>query len=310
MQYTSPIQGSTKIKLRISTPPQIESVCELLRSKIANARTKVIDGHVYDRVTGEYYGEYITTAFTPEPEHYTKGKDAKLGENWFIEDDGTVSHLAPIDNLPQSTDLAPVIELFPQRQAEEVRSSSTRGPKPQVIDNLIATALCILKLEQRPTPWLDDIVFGAIYTGPGVINGKHSVSLADVKKVLRLSIISTAAAATCLLNHERQPMDTRQLQRVVEAARTALRGIALYLERHPEILRSIDVTVDFNKLWKLHDAHPEPAASNEHPMKQQALEMIKSNVPTKTIAKKLAISKNTVKSWSREVQVDDEKGGQ
>lgn len=286
------------------------STFEDLRSKVAEAHTRVIDGHVYNRATGEYYGEYITTAYTPEPTFYIKGTPAKLGENWFTEDDGTVSPLAPLDDLHKSTGLAPVIELFPQELMVEVRSSSTRGPKPQAIENPLAPALCILKFEQRPAPWLDDIVFGAIYTGPGVISGKHSVSLADVKKVLRLSVISTAAAATCLLNHERQPMGTRQLQRVIEAARTALRGIALYLERHPEILQSIDVTVDFNKLWKLHDAHPEPAASNEHPMKQQTLEMIKSNVPTKTIAKELAISKNTVKSWSREVQVDDERGGQ
>ena len=297
------------MKLIATTPPRTNSTFEALRSKVAEAHTRVIESHVFDRVTGEYYGEYITTPYTPEPTHYTRGTPARLGENWFIEDDGTASPLVPIDNRPQSTDLAPVIELFPEKSSVEVRSSPIRGPKPQVIDNLIAPALCILKFEQRPTPWLDDIAFGAIYTGPGLISGKHSVSLADVKKVLRLSVISTATAATCLLNHERQPMSTRQLQRVVEAARTALRGIALYLERHPEILQSIDVTVDFKKLWKPPDTHPEPANCNEHPMKQQALELIKSKAPTKAIARELGISRNTVRGWKQEVNAGSGEGG-
>lgn len=290
------------MKLSATTPPRTDSTFEALRSKVAEAHTRVIESHVFDRMTGEYYGEYITTPYTPEPTHYTRGTPARLGENWFIEDDGTASPLAPIENRPQSTDLAPVIELFPQKPSVEVRSSPIRGPKPQVINNLIAPALCILKFEQRPTPWLDDIAFGAICTGPGLISGKHSVSLADVKKVLRLSVISTATAATCLLNHERQPMSTRQIQRVVEAARTALRGIALHLERHPDILRSIDAQIDFDKFWTSNDDQTKSDAPAQHPKKQQALEMIKVGVPTKTTARKLGISKNTVKKWGHEAQ--------
>ncbi|MNJ57930.1 hypothetical protein D3C77_535410 [compost metagenome] len=133
-----------------------------------------------------------------------------------------------------------------------------------------------------------------------MINGKQSVSLADVKKVLRLPIISTTSAAKSLLNHERQPMCTRQVERVVEAARTALRGIALYLERHPDILMFIDVTVDFEKLWEIPADHSEPAANNEHPMKQQALEMLRSQVPIQTIANRLGVARNTVKKWNGE----------
>jgi hypothetical protein len=297
------------LKLSTTTPTRTDSTFEAFRSKVAEAHTRVVESNVFDWVTGEYYGEYITTPYTPEPTLYTKGTPARLGENWFIEDDGTASPLAPIENRPQSTDLAPVIELFPQKPSVEVRSSPIRGPKPQVISNLIAPALCILKFEQRPTPWLDDIAFGAIYTGPGLINGKHSVSLADVKKVLRLSVISTATAATCLLNHERQPMSTRQLQRVVEAARTALRGVVLHLERHPQILQSIDMQVDFNRLWRRQEVHPESSSSNEHSMKQQALELIRSNTPTKAIARELGISKNTVKVWRKEANTDPEEGG-
>ncbi|WP_409307828.1 helix-turn-helix domain-containing protein [Pseudomonas putida] len=291
-----------------SITPRTESDFETLRSKLSSARTKVIENHVFDRVTGEYYGEYTITPYIPEPSDYTMATPARLVENWFIEDDGTVSPLLVVESYPQSTDLAPVIELCTHEPTVEVRSSSTRGPKPQVIDNPLAAALCIFKFEERPTPWLDEIVFGAINTGPGLINGKHSVSLADVKKVLRLSMISTAEAASCLFNHERQPMGTRQLQRVIEAARTALRGIALYLERHPQILQSIDVQVDYNTLWPPPQTIPARAASKEHPMKQQAMEMLKANVPTRTIANALRVSRNTVKRWKQEPQANNGEG--
>lgn len=204
-----------------------------------------------------------------------------------------------MDSSSQSTELAPMIELRPHEATAEIRPSSSRGRKPQVIDNPLAPALCILKFEQRPTPWLDEIVFGAIYTGPGLINGKHSVSLADVKRVLRLSVISTAEAASCLFNHERQPMGSRQIQRVIEAARTALRGIALHLERNPQILQSIDVQIDFDKLWSTQQAAPANVSTSEHPRKEQALTMIKAKIPNKTIANALGISKNTVKKWKR-----------
>lgn len=204
---------------------------------MALSHTRTIEGNVYDRVTGEYYGEYITNPYIPEPACCVTGALGRLGKNHFIEHDGTISPLTHTYYPNQSVELAPVVILAPTGIGTQTKLRSSAGPKPQVIDNPLAPALCILQLECRATPWLDDIAFGAILTGPGAINGKNSVSLADVKKVLRLSVISTATAASCLFNHERQPMSTRQVQRVIEAARTALRGIALYLERHPRIDR-------------------------------------------------------------------------
>jgi len=196
-----------------------------------------------------------------------------------------------------------VIEIFPQKTTQPKERKTTAGRPPQVIANPLSTALVTLKLEERPTPWLDDIVFGAIYTGPGLVNRKHSVSLADVKRVLRLPAISVAGAASVLLNHNREPMSTRQLQRVIEAARTALGGIAMHLERQPDILRSVDVAIDFDEFWKSRDGQAKPATTREHPMKRRALEMIRAKAATKTIAKVLGISKNTVKSWTEEAGI-------
>lgn len=268
---------------------------------LSKACTRVIENHVYDHVTGEYYGEYIIIPYEPKPMQYAMVKPSKTGKDWFIEEDGSITPLASIESTTQLNELAPVVKLPNSKPMTKAKTNSTCGPKPQVIANPLAPALCIFNFEQRPTPWLDEFVLGAIYTGPGVINGKHSVSLADVKKVLRLSIISTATVASCLFNHQRQPMSTRQLQRVIEAARTALRGIALYLERNPEILRSIDVQIDFDTLWQPQQASVASVASREHPMKQQALSMIEAETPNKTIAKTLGISKNTVKRWKEEL---------
>ncbi|KQQ63605.1 hypothetical protein ASF66_04475 [Pseudomonas sp. Leaf129] len=59
------------------------------------------------------------------------------------------------------------------------------------------------------------------------------------------------------------------------------------------------MSIDFSPLWRS-DENSEQLPCNEHPMRQQALEMIRSKVAVKTIAKRLSISKNTVKSWMPE----------
>ncbi|MNN82548.1 hypothetical protein D3C81_1994900 [compost metagenome] len=69
------------------------------------------------------------------------------------------------------------------------------------------------------------------------------------------------------------------------------------------------MSVEFNKLWGTNDEHSEPANNTEHPSKQAALMMIRSKVHKKTIAKELGISKNTVKKWYREIDMELDTGG-
>jgi len=263
--------------------------------------------HVYNKVTGEYYGEYKISAYIPEPLTYTQAAPISLRERWHIEDDGTV---APIDVAPSQQKYLPCVIEHPAGQLSKPSKQSSLGRNPQHILNPLAAVLCALNLEQHSTPWLDDIAFGAIYTGPGVIKGKQSVALEDVKFVLRLPIITTAAAAERLLNHERKPMSTRQIQRVIEAARIALRGLALYLERHPHIAQALDMAIDFDKLWAKDTDHTELTKNLEHPKKPAAVMMIRSKIHKKTIAKELGISKNTVKKWYREIEIELGTGGQ
>lgn len=286
------------MKTDIATPAQTDCATQQLRMKVSAARTKLLGDHVYDKDTYEYYGRYIKAPFSPEPVIESPGIPSGVKRCWTITEDGS-PHPSE-SNHSEPWHLASVVELFPMEHTKHADLRSQSGRKPQVISNPLASALLILKLEEWPTPWLDDIAFGAIYTGPGVVNGKHSVSLADVKKVLCLPELSVVSAAEQLLNHDRQPMSIRQLQRVIEAARVALRGIALHLERHRDILQSIDATIDFDQFWENQEDHLKSSGSREHPKKQQALEMITSGIPTKTIAKEIGISKNTVKVWKQQ----------
>lgn len=283
-----------------TTPTSSEYPTQQLRIKVASARTTTIGEVIFDKVTYEHYGTYTRTPYLPEPSSEKLGESGGVKGNWYIAEDG--SPLPPECKQAPCEYLAPVVELVPKQRDEHAEQKTKVGKKPQVINNPLATALNSLKLEGWSTPWLDDFAFGAINTGPGVINGKQSVAIADVKKLLRLPELSVAIAAEHLLNHDRLPMGPRQIQRVVEAARTALRGIALHLERHPDILQSIDVEIDFDKFWSSNDDQTKPDAPAQHPKKQQALEMIKAGVPTRTTARELGISKNTVKKWDHEAQ--------
>jgi hypothetical protein len=289
-----------------TTPTSSEYPAQQLRIKVASARTTTIGGIIYDKVTGEYYGEYLRMPYISEPIPDKPVNPSCRENHWCVVEDGSP---LPLECKQRPSEyLAQVVELIPKQRDEQTEQKPRTGKKPQVINNPLAAALSTFRLEERPTPWLDDFAFGAICTGPGVINGKHSVALADVKRLLRLPELSVAAAAEYLLNHDRQPMSTRQLQRVVEAARTALRGIALHLERYPDILRSIDVEIDFDKFWASNDGQSKPDTPAQHPKKQQALEMIRAGVPTKTTAKELGISKNTVKKWDHEAQAAGREG--
>lgn len=157
------------------------------------------------------------------------------------------------------------------------------------------------KVEEIPTPWLDDCIHGAINTGPGVINGKYSVSYSDVSKLLRLPEISVISAATFLLNHDHQPMSVRQIQRVVEAARVALRGIALHLERHPEILNRLDVEIDFDQLWAGKALKEKRQGRKEHPQRQDVLHRLMHGEDVKAIARQTGVSRTTIKKWKLEL---------
>lgn len=74
-----------------------------LRRKVAEACTRVIEGHIYDKATGEYYGIYTSTPYITEPINYTADTPVRTGEDWRPEHDSTVSPLAPFNDSHDST---------------------------------------------------------------------------------------------------------------------------------------------------------------------------------------------------------------
>jgi hypothetical protein len=196
---------------------------------------------------------------------------------------------------------APIVLTLPTpRFSVPTKTTTGKGRKPSVVKNPLYETIWAAKIEGIPTPWLDDYVRGAINTGPGVINGKYSVSPTDVARLLYQPEISVESASRCLLNHDHEPMSIRQIQRVVEAARVALRGIALHLERHPEILARLDLELDFNPLWLSDFTEAMPRGRREHPKRQEVLRLLEHGEQIKSIARQTGVSRNTVRKWQLE----------
>lgn len=80
-------------------------------------------------------------------------------------------------------------------------------------------------------PWMDDIIMGACYTSAGISKGKLNVTPALVKAAIFLPAISTDS---CLNIYSLEPISLRTAQRVAKAARFALEGIEMYIQRQRE----------------------------------------------------------------------------
>lgn len=269
-----------------------------IRSTLTKHRTATIDSFVFDKVTGELLGSYIFSEYSPEPIDYP-APSRKEAANYVSDEDGTpLSIYTPAAN---SSHLATVYTLPTTNSQPPEKTKSTKGRKESIIKNPLHAVILAAKVEEIPTPWLDDYIRGAINTGPGVINGRYSVSPADVAKLLGLPEISVSVASGFLLNHDRQPMSVRQIQRIIKVARIALRGIALYLERNPMILIQLDLSVDFASIWPSAATEKKHQGRKEHPQRQEVLRLLGQGEAVKTIARQTGVSKTTIKKWQLEL---------
>lgn len=268
-----------------------------IRPALTNLRTATSDGFVFDKATGEVLGSYICSDYRPEPFDYLV-LPIQANPTFVIDEDGSPIEVPPAAVLPGLT--APALR-FPIATAPSYpEERSGKGRKAQVIQNGLCELMWAAKIEEVRLPWLDHYVHGAINTGPGRINGRYTVSPADVKKVLYLPELSVEAASRCLLNHDHEPMSVRQIQRVVEAARVALRGIALHFERQPEILSQLDLEIDFSPFWQTNVSEGKQTGRLEHPKKQEVLRLLDQGEAIKAIARQTGVSKTTVKKWQVE----------
>jgi hypothetical protein len=149
--------------------------------------------------------------------------------------------LDPIDCPPRTTTDRNYIEPDIQ-EAIPVRAGAKRGPKPKVFANSLARHVRLTHAEKQS--WLDDYIYGACNVVGGVSNGKLNVSPSDVVRACMLDIISTDRIQAAIQNHEFQPVSERQARRIAQVARFALDGIALCLERHPQIKGALDYEIE------------------------------------------------------------------
>lgn len=195
--------------------------------------TSNINDFRVDQETGEIYGEYITTQYTPTQHDYELPQPAidGLQERYLIDPD---SHVVVGDFEPSVIPVG-VVDL------DAVRAK--RGPKPKVFVNTLAPYVQVAHAEG--VQWLDDFVYGACYTSGGTSNGTLNVSPSDVLRVCMLPIISTETVRSVIRTRSFEPVSESQARRIANAAKFAIGGIDLYLSRNPEVMDALRYEVDF-----------------------------------------------------------------
>ncbi|MCP8467199.1 helix-turn-helix domain-containing protein [Pseudomonas sp. ZM23] len=195
---------------------------------------------------------------------------------------------APIDN---------VVELTPRRT--NVRAIIS-NPVSRYFDHVTLADFDPVTLKNNEVPrWLDDIIRGAITTGPGTNNGKENVSVGDVIKVLRLPTISTTVASEILYNHDFERMSPRQVERVIQAARLALGGVVHYLRSHPGYLADAGLSVDLM-------SYSVPTAEQK---KADALRMFDEGTKKAEICRTVSVTKPTLDAWIKQRKVTNAETG-
>ncbi|MCX2889833.1 helix-turn-helix domain containing protein [Pseudomonas sp. DCB_BI] len=245
-----------------------------------------VDGLVVDTVTGEilgydakpsiYQGLYDCMQAAPQ-------KPKGLNSRHHVVDYNDGSPVPTNETIPND-------DRFIVSASAEKKSNA--GAKQRVVKNPFYALLDIAKFEKVKLPFVDGYIHGAIHIGPGIINGRYSVAASDVRQVLHQPLISRDVAVGFLRNHESGVMSKTQADRVVLAARIALGGIALYLERNPDVLATFDLTVDFDLFWK--------ELKEIDSVKIEALAMLDSGMRIKDVAEAVGRSRNTVSTWKRE----------
>jgi hypothetical protein len=274
----------------IHTAASVPSTSDI-RTTLIKHSTATNDDFVFDKATGELLGSYTYSDYTPESFEYPAASEKKA-TSFIVTDDGSPVSAQPVIESNVKPAKASVLQFTESRLSE---AKPEKRQKHCVYPNLLFVFFQSAKLDGISMPWLNDYIHGAINTGPGIVNGRYSVSPSDVARMFYLPEISVDTAMGCLVNHDSKAMSVRQLQRVVSAARIALRGIALYLERKPGILRSAGVEIDFERLWPSKKSNA--PQRKEHPKKIEVLGMLADGRRIKSISRQTGVSKNTIKNW-------------
>jgi hypothetical protein len=195
--------------------------------------TRIVDGFRVDQETGEIYGEYITTPYSPAHEDYEPAR-AAFGNTRDVYLADPNCHIVEGDFKPSSLP-AGIIDLDAAR--------AKLGRKPNEFINTLATYVQVAHAEEMQ--WLDDYVYGACYVSGDVSNGTLNVSPSDVLRVCMLPVISTQAVKAVIRTRSFNPISDRQARRIAKVAKFAIGGIDLYLSRNPETMVILQYEIDF-----------------------------------------------------------------
>lgn len=277
-----------------SENPTLFTLPQLRRFRDGNHTSSVGDT-IFDKRTAEIIGCYLRRQYVPEPlnlqiEH--TGKTNHHNDFLFL-DDGSIEPSPTIGANPHAS--AEVLQ-FP---VQEPSAGSNAGRPTTVLSNPIAGLLQHFRFDGYSTAWIDDRVCGAAGVqveregGDCPTTGRFNVSPSDVRRVLYLPEISTETAASILCNHNVQPMSTRQIERVVQAARIALGSLMLHLERNTELQEQFEYHIDFERFWTERSAH----IRGESPDKATAILLFEQGETVAAVAKRLGVHRNTASRW-------------
>lgn len=214
-------------------PAQLETIHRALVSHEA----LVCDGYIVDIHTGEVIGSYDGGPYSPIDSRMTlKPRAAKL--RLASTEPAKPQHIGTASVGKPTT--ANVVAL-PLKVG--------RGKRAKTVYNPISWLMSAFIEEGTEPSWIDDFIYGAINTGPRVANGRLTVSASDVRRLLRMPELSVAIAQQYLFNHEFEPIGLRQAQRVVQAARIALGGIVLYMDRNEVYIPERDIYTEIDDFW-------------------------------------------------------------
>jgi len=192
-------------------------------------RTSIIDGFRVDKLTGEIYGQFVTSPLAANTDQYRGGTPRPTAsQTQYL-------HLMPyrkVDNVvyvdfggPKSHSPTTVIDALSPRPK--------RGPKPKLFLNPYAAI--IKKAISENAHWVENAVMAGTYTAAGSSNGKLNIRPSYVRKVIIMAVISTEAIEgnSAFRNHDLEPVKERYVRYLAAAGRVAIRNIERHLNAHP-----------------------------------------------------------------------------
>ncbi|QXI27449.1 hypothetical protein [Pseudomonas vanderleydeniana] len=191
------------------------------------------DAITFDPTTGEIF----TSREQPFRNHWSPY------ESWAAKRRADAS--LPEDHKKATTSLAALIAGQSTTQAPPPSTSTeTTAPKrgrgrPKKVDVNPIASLAPVLLEPAIPMWVDDIIHGSVVRSAGVDNGKINVRMRSVIWALSLPEITTEACRTGV-SKSGEMINLRTAQRIAQAARHSIHGIALHIERHPKIKTGLE----------------------------------------------------------------------